>query len=125
MASFINSLFLAVGPIVRLFPRQIHSIIQAWSGWDCSFPISGPLLEHLRFWFVDIEAFNGYGSQPKFSLGVVIFCDASDYAFGGFQVRFNDHSVSTGMFTPCESQQSSNFSELKAIFYVLQEHVEA
>ena len=34
---FINSLFLAVGPIARLFIRQIHSTIQARCGWDCSF----------------------------------------------------------------------------------------
>ena len=46
------------------------------------------LLEELCFWFPYIEAFNVYGTQPKFSPGAVIFCDASDYAFGGFQVGF-------------------------------------
>ena len=40
--------------------------------------------EGLRFWFLNIETFNGYGIQPKFSPGAVIFCDASDYAFGSF-----------------------------------------
>ena len=92
------------------------------SGWDCSFPISVHLLEELGFWFPYIEAFNVYGTQPKFSPGAVIFCDASDYAFGGFQVGFNDQPVS-GMFTPFERQQSSTFRELKAIFYVIQAHV--
>ena len=92
------------------------------SGWDCSFPISVHLLEELRFWFPYIEAFNVYGTQPKFSPGAVIFCDASDYAFGGFQFGFNDQPVS-GMFTPFERQQSSTFRELKAIFFVIQAHV--
>ena len=35
------------------------------------------LLEELRFWFPYIEAFNVYGTQPKFSPGAVIFCDAT------------------------------------------------
>ena len=35
---------LAVGPIARLFTRQIHSTIKDRSRWDCSFSISVPLL---------------------------------------------------------------------------------
>ena len=112
VSGFINSLFVAVDLIASLFTRQINSTIQA--GWDYTFPISVPLLKGLRFWFLNIEAFDGYGIQPKFSPGVVIFCD---YAFGGFQV--NDQPVS-GMFTPFESQQSSTFRKLKANFYVIQ-----
>ena len=112
VSGFINSLFVAVDLIASLFTRQINSTIQA--GWDYTFPISVPLLKGLRFWFLNIEAFDGYGIQPKFSPGVVIFCDN---AFGGFQV--NDQPVS-GMFTPFESQQSSTFRKLKANFYVIQ-----
>ena len=82
VSGFINSLFVAVDLIASLFTRQIHSTIQA--GWDCTFPISVPLLKGLRFWCLNIEAFDGHGIQPKFSPGVVIFCD---YVFGGFQVR--------------------------------------
>lgn len=84
--------------------------------------VSGPLLEEVRFWFLNIETFNGYGIQPKFCPGAAIFCNASDYAFGGLQVRFNDQPVS-GMFTLFESQQSSTFRELEAIFYAIQAHV--
>ena len=75
---------LAVGPNAGLFTWQIHCTIQAQSGWDCSFPNSVPLLEGLRFWFLNIETFNGYGIRPKFSPGAVIFCDASDYSYGSF-----------------------------------------
>ena len=60
----------------------MHAAIQARSFWDCSFSLSRPLQEELRFWFANIEAFNGYGIQPKFTPGAVVFCDASDYAFG-------------------------------------------
>ena len=122
VAGFIDSLYLAVGPIAKLFTRQIHSTIKARSRWNRSFSSSAPLLEELRFWFSNIAAFNGNGIQPKFCPGAVIFCDASDYAFGGFQFRLNDQPVS-GMFTPFESQQRSTFRELKANFYVIKAHV--
>ena len=118
VADFINSLYLAVGPIAGLFTRQIHLIIKACSRWDCSFSISAPWLEELRFWFSNIEAFNGYRIQPKFFPSAVIFCDASDYAFGGFQIRLNDQPVS-GMFTPSESRKNSTFREFKAIYNVI------
>ena len=57
------------------------SVSLMWD-WDCSFFLSRPLQEELLFWFANIEAFNGYGIQPKFTPGAVVFCDASDYAFG-------------------------------------------
>ena len=66
-AGFINPLYLAVGAIATLFTNQIHSTIKGRSRWDCSFSISVPLLEELSFCFSNIEAFNGYGIQPKFS----------------------------------------------------------
>ena len=82
---FINSLYLAVSPIARLFQRQMPATIQACSFWDCSFSLSSSLAEELHFWFTNIKASNGYGIQPKLTPGAVIFCDASDYAFGGYR----------------------------------------
>ena len=122
VTGFINSLYFAVGPIARLFTRQMHATIQARTFWDCSFSLSSPLSEELHFWFANIEAFNGYGIQPKFTPGAVIVCDASDYAFGEFWIKLNDQPVS-GMFSYFESKQSSTFRELKAIFYVIKAHV--
>jgi len=37
VARFTNSLYLAVGPIAKLFTRQIHLTIKTRSRWDCSF----------------------------------------------------------------------------------------
>ena len=122
VAGFTNSLYLAVGPIARLFTRQMHATIQARSFWDCSFSLSSPLAEELRFWFSNIEAFNGYGIQPMLTPCAVIFCDASDYAFGKYRIKLNDQPV-TAMFSGFESQQSSTFRELKAIFYVIKANV--
>jgi len=118
VAGSINSLYLAVGPIARLLTRQMHATIEARSLWDCSFSVSSPLSEELRFWSTNI----GYGIQPKLTPGAVIFCDASDYAFRGFRIKLNDQPVS-GMFRRFECQPSSTFRELKAIFYVIKAHV--
>ena len=49
------------------------------------------------------------------------FCDASDYAFVGYRIKLNDQPVS-GMLSHFESQQSSTFRKLKAIFYVIKAH---
>ena len=47
VSGFINSLFVTVDLIASLFTIQ--------AGWDCTFPISVPLLKGLRFWFLNIE----------------------------------------------------------------------
>ena len=39
VVGFVNSLYLAVGPIARLFTRQMHATIQARSFWDCPFSL--------------------------------------------------------------------------------------
>jgi len=66
----------------------------------------------LRFWSTNIEAFNGYGIQPRLTPSAVIFCVASDYAFGGYRIKLNDQPLS-GMFSRFECQQSSTFRKLK------------
>ena len=93
MTDFINSLYLAVGPIASLFTRQMHATIQARSFWDNSSSLSSPLSEELRFCFALL--------QPKFTPGAVIFCDASDYSFGGYRIKLNDQPVSD-MFSHSE-----------------------
>ena len=73
IAGFMNSLSLSLGPIARLFTRQIHSTLQSRSFWDHSIVLSPPLIEELRFWFNNIDAYNGFSIQPKFTPGAVIF----------------------------------------------------
>ena len=51
-------------------------------------------------------------TNTKLTPGAVIFCDASDYAFGGYRIKLNDQPLS-GMFGRFECRQSSTFRELK------------
>ena len=81
------------------------------------------LLEELKFWFCNIESFNGYSIRPPPDSSTVVFSDASDAAFGGFSASL-DGTVASGMFTTDDLGQSSTFRELKAIYYVLLSFVE-
>ncbi len=84
MAGFLQSLLLAVGPVVRLFTRNVHFTIANRTFWNDTFLISGHLKEELKFWRYNTTAFNGYSIRPKLSFDFVIYTDASGYGFGGY-----------------------------------------
>ena len=79
---------------------------------------SPALLEELRFWYNNIDSFNGYSLRPLPDSSTLVFSDASDVAFGGFSASLDD-VVASGMFTSEGLGQSSTYRELKAIYYVL------
>ena len=123
IAGSIISVALAVGPISRLLTRQMYLAIESRSAWDHLFLFPPALLEELKFWFCNIESFNGYSIRPPPDSSTVVFSDASDAAFGGFSASL-DGTVASGMFTTDDLGQSSTFRELKAIYYVLLSFVE-
>ena len=86
IAGSIIALSLAVGPICRLFTRQMYFTIESrHRGWDESITLSPPVLEELRFWFTNIDHLNGYSIRPPLNTStVIIFTDASDVALGGY-----------------------------------------
>ena len=103
----IISVALAVGPLSRLFTRQMYLAINSRSTWDHTLHFSSALLEELRFWYCNTDSFNGYFLRPPPDSSTVSFSDASDVGFVGFS------------FTAEDLGQSSTFRELKAIYYVL------
>ena len=60
IAGSLISVALAVGPLSRLFTRQMHLAIECHSAWDHTLHFSSALLEKLRFWYCNIDSFNGY-----------------------------------------------------------------
>ena len=101
----------------------MYLAIESRSAWDHSFLFPPALLEELKFWFCNIESFNGYSIRRPLESSTVVFSDASDTAFGGFSASL-DGTVASGMFTTDDLGQSSTFRELKAIYYVLLSFVE-
>ena len=122
IAGSIISVALAVGSISHLLTRQMYLAIESRSAWDHIFLFPPALLEELKFWFCNIEYFNGYSIRPPLTSSV-LFSDASDAAFGGFSVSL-DGTVASGMFTIDDLGQSYTFRQLKAIYYVLLSFVE-
>jgi len=111
VAGFITSLSLAVGPIARLFTRQMHFSIQSRSSWDASFVFSAVLLQELKFWLEHIDAFNGYSIRGVFgAINSVIY---------GYIATLDGDPV-RGMYEPADINTSSTYRELKAVFYVRQ-----
>ncbi|CAH3181716.1 unnamed protein product [Porites lobata] len=121
LAGFIISLSLAVGPIARLFTRQMYFFIQSRPSWDVSFTFSEALLQELKFWLQHIDSFNGYSIRGVFCAESTIYTDASDFAFGGYLATLGGEPV-RGMFSPADVDSSSTYRELKAVFYVLKSY---
>ena len=117
IAGSIISVALAVGPLSRLFTRQMYLAIESRSAWDHTFHFSSALLEELRFRYCNIDSFNDYSLRPPPDSSTVIFSDASDVGFGGLSASL-DGVTAGGMFTAEDLGQSSTFRELKAIYYV-------
>ena len=121
LTGFIISLSLAVGPIARLFTRQMYFLIQSRPSWDVSFTFSEALLQELKFWLQHIDSFNGYSIRGVFCANCTVYTDASDFAFGDYLVTLGGEPV-RGMFSPADVDMSSTYRELKAVFYVLKSY---
>lgn len=109
IAGSIISVALAVGPISRLLTRQMYFAIETRSAWDNTIYFSPSLLLELRFWFCNIDCFNGYSIRPPLATHTVVFSDASDVAFGGFSASL-DGTVVSGMWEPEDIGQSSTYT---------------
>lgn len=112
LAGFIISLFLAVGPIARIFTRQMHYAIHARPSWDATFVFSDPLMQELKFWLQNIRAFEGFPLKPIFCADSVLFTDASEFAFGGY-VATLDGVPASGMFPESDLHTSSTFRDFR------------
>lgn len=114
IAGFLQSLTLAIGPVCRLFSRQMYLAIANRTFWDCHFALSPELIEELRFWVTNLCVFNAYTIRPKLSFDYAIYTDASDHAFGGYSNHPSFHPV-RGILTFQEKEESSTYRELVAI----------
>ena len=124
IAGFINSLYLAVGPSVRLFSRQLFFIISQRDSWAGQLHCVPPLLmEELRFWLTNLCYLNGYNIRPKVSLEpLTIHTDASGVGYGGYFASLRDVNIH-GHWSAEQSGKSSTFRELLAILLVLKTSV--
>ena len=74
----IISVALAVGPISRLVTKQMYLAIELRSAWGHTLRFSAALFDELRFWYNNIDLFNGSSLHPPPDSSTVVFSDASD-----------------------------------------------
>ena len=111
---------LGLGPIARLFTRQMYFRIAHSSHWHQCIDIDAALADELKFWLNHVSAFNGYNiSRNLATVTSVVYSDASLTGYGGYTANIGNCYRSSGMWSPSESQQSSTWREMKAIVYVL------
>ena len=116
IAGSLISVALAVGPLSRLFTRQMYLAIESRSAWDHTLHFSSALLEMLRFWYCNIDSFIGYSLRPPPDSSTVIF--SSDVGFGYFSASLDGVTFS-GMFTAEDLGQSSTFRELNYYVFIV------
>ena len=75
VAGFINSLYLAVGPAVRLFTRQLFFIISQRESWSGNLTFAPPLLvEELRSPLNSLHCLMVFAYVPKFPRILCMYC---------------------------------------------------
>ena len=82
-----SSMGLALGPVVRLWTRELYRAIQQSTSWDHRFQLSEDGKNEIHFWH---ENFANSG-QPIWSacptIDVMTYYDASDVAWNGYVVQ--------------------------------------
>ena len=121
VAGTINSMSLAIGPMVQMMTRSMYSQVSAAPSWYTSFDLSDESLSELSFWS-DIHDFaSGYSFRPRPVASKIVFCDASDHGYGGFLLRHLGKVVFRGDFSNFEISLSSTNRELRAVKYAVLE----
>ncbi|XP_028405221.1 uncharacterized protein LOC114527722 [Dendronephthya gigantea] len=114
----LSSMGLALGPVVRLWTRELYRAVQESSSWDKKFQLEEDARNEVMFWHSNFEN----GGQPIWSASpkveVLTYSDASDVAWGGYAVELGDQKA-VGSWSKEESVRSSTFRELRAARLVL------
>ena len=110
---------LAIGPLVRLFTRNMYHEIENRISWYEPKIISKETNDELEFWLNNIYIYNGYTFKPRALATCLVFTDARDGGYGGFSLKSLNKKVCSAKFENCEKQTSSTHREFIAVKYVL------
>ena len=113
----LQSVRLAVGPVVSIMCRSLYDCIKAAKYWSSYIKLSDLAKFQLQWWVDNLPSLDGYpicqdSSVIKFEFSVS--GDASDRGFFMYKVESRQKLFSRA-FTVVESQESSTFKELTAV----------
>ena len=111
---------LAIGPLVRLFTRNMYHEIENRTSWYEPKIINKKTKDELEIWLNNINIYNEYSFKPRALTTCLIFTGASDEVYRGFILKRLNRKICSGIFKDCEKQTSSTHRELLAVKYVLE-----
>ena len=83
----IISIYLGLGPVVRMCTRSLYAVINEAGYWDEMVTLSEEALDDDHFWFENFDRLNGFPIWPASpSVNVFPYSDASELAWGGYIV---------------------------------------
>ena len=119
VAGQLSSMHLAIGPLVRLFTRNMYRFIEKRISWFEQKLVSKNVKEELEFWRDNINIYNGYTFKPRPLTSCLLFTDASDEGYGKFVLKYLKNEICPAKFDEYEKGTSSTFRELLAVKYIL------
>ena len=119
IAGRIISMQLAIGPIARLFTRQMYFSVENSTTWDSTAAIDKNLNQEINFWLNNLKKHNGFEIKVNHAISKVVYSDASDTGYGGYAVQKLGNIIAKGNFLPCERNTSSTCRELLAVKFIL------
>ena len=120
VAGQLNSMFLAIGNIVRLMSRAMYAQISAQNSWFSNFYLEDSVVEELVFWQSNLDHLNVRRIWFKSSAVRVAFSDASDTGFGGYIVELGSQVAAQGVWWANLAKESSTMREVLAVRKVVQ-----
>ena len=120
VAGQLNSMFLAIGNIVRLMSRAMYAQISAQNSWFSNFYLEDSVVEELVFWQSNLDHLNGRRIWFKSSAVRVAYSDASDTGYGGYIVELGPQVAAQGVWSADLAKESSTMREILAVRKVLQ-----
>lgn len=93
VSRFVISLSVALGPVARLFTRQVYFFINLMQSWNDVLVANEGVLQELKFWLAHVDAFNGYPINRPLSSSAVLTCDTSETGYGAHVVFYNERNV--------------------------------
>ena len=78
IAGYLSSMHMALGPIVRLFTRNLYRLIESRQTWYEPMLLTSEAKNKLWFWKNNLDHINGYSLKPNPVSTRIVFTDASD-----------------------------------------------
>jgi hypothetical protein len=112
LAGRIMSCFLALGPVTRIFTREMYACVELQVGWSDRVFLTPGAHKEVRFWMEAFPRWDGAAIWPtRLVRPRVLHVDASDSGWGGWQEGLQ-HFDACEHFTPEEAVEPSTVREM-------------